>query len=64
MFLLEQRISGTSSRLEAAQQRYKKNYDASLRRQTKELIPGDYVYLRRKRKDPNDLRQKLAPVAG
>ena len=50
-------------RLRKAQERYKRNYDARLRRQLETINKNDYVYLRVERRDENEHRHKLAAVA-
>lgn len=56
-------MTKTTERLTKEQARYKKHYDASLRNQSEEIHFDDYMYLQIKRKNPNECRYKLAPIA-
>ena len=60
---LEKALSGAKNRLMKAQQRYKRNYDARLRKQNETIKKNDHVYLRVERRDENEHRHKLAAVA-
>ena len=56
-------MAKTRERLTKAQARYKKSYDARLRIQRENINVGDHVYLRVERRNPDEHRQKLAPIA-
>ena len=53
----------TRTRLLKSQERYKRNYDARLRKQAEAVNQGDYVFLQVERENPKDHRQKLEPIA-
>lgn len=53
----------TKELLTKAQARYKKNDDFRLLKQCEVIHLDDYVYLRVERKDPNEHRHKLPPIA-
>lgn len=53
----------TSERFEKAKKRYKKNFDARLRKQADATNFDDYVYIRVEQKDPNKTPHKLTTVA-
>ncbi len=55
------KTSGDVMRATAA--RMKRNYDERLRVSREKIRPGDYVFLRVERRDENETRHKLAPVA-
>ena len=54
---------GDQGKVKRTQERYKKNYDQRLRRQSEVIKEDDYVYLRIERRDDKLTRHKLAPVA-
>ena len=60
---MKKALSETKERLRRAQERYKRNYDARLRRQSEFIGKDDHVYLRVERRDEQQTRHKLAPVA-
>ena len=60
---LQDTMLKTKERLTKAQARYKKNFDARLRKQRENITVDDYVYLRVERKDPTEHRHKLAAIA-
>ncbi len=60
---LQKALTETRERLRKAQERYKKNYDERLRRQSETIKPEDFIYLRVERRDENETRHKLAAVA-
>jgi len=60
---LQKAIAETKDKLIAAQQRYKRNYDKKLRRNSETIEADDFVFLRVERRDPNETRHKLAPIA-
>ena len=60
---LVQTIATTRSKLQSAQQRYRRNYDERLRLHGERIKIGDHVYLRVERKEEKQTRHKLAPVA-
>ena len=59
---LEQALGKARSRLEATEQRYKRDFDRRVRRSSRKIAPGSWVYL-----DPRDgttaPKNKLAPLA-
>lgn len=59
---LEKTLGEAGKLLEAAQNRYKRNYD-KIRRETEEIFPGHYVFLRFEKKDDKDHRRKLENIA-
>ena len=60
---LQKALVETKERLRRTQERYKRNYDARLRRQSETIKSNDYIYLRVERRDENETRHKLAAVA-
>ena len=60
---LARAIPETQEKLRKAQERYKRAFDKRLRKQTEEINAGDEVFLRVERKDDQDTRHKLAPIA-
>lgn len=53
-YWLQNKIKKTKEQLDEAQTRYKKNYDAGLRKPQKFIREDDYVYLTVERKNPED----------
>lgn len=53
----------TKERLDKAQARYRKIYDARLRKKSEAIHEDYYVYLTVELKKPKDRRRKLTPVA-
>lgn len=60
---LEKSLGEANNRLEKAQRRYKRNFDARLRKQKEIIAAGDNVYLRVERRNEDEHRHKLAAVA-
>ena len=60
---LEKALADAKDMLTKAQQRYKRNYDARLRRHRENIKKNDYVYLRVDRRDEKEHWHKLAAVA-
>ena len=60
---LEKALREAKGKLEQAQARYKRNYDARLRRQNEKIEPDNWFYLRVERRDEREHRHKLAAVA-
>ncbi len=60
---LKKTLVEAKTKLDAAQARYKKNFDARLRRQTEKIRKEDSVFLRVERRSEKDVRHKLAAVA-
>ena len=60
---MEKTLRETGDRLRKTQERYKKNYDQRLRKQSEIIKEDDFVYLRVERRDENETRHKLAAVA-
>ena len=60
---LEKAIHGTKAHLAKAQARYKRNYDARLRRENTVIKSDDWVYIRVERRDAKEHRHKLSAVA-
>ena len=60
---LKSTLQTAKGKLDQAQARYKRNYDARLRRQTEKIVPDDWVFLRVERRDEREHRHKLAAVA-
>lgn len=60
---LETDLRKTKGKLDQTQARYKRNYEARLRRQTEEIAPEDWVYLHVERGDERKYRNKLSAVA-
>lgn len=60
---INEKMIRTRERLEKAHNRYKKNYDARLRKQTEVIHEDDYMYLSLQQKKRTDNRHKLALVA-
>ena len=56
-------IPETQEKLRKSQERYKRNFDKRLRKNTDTIAPGDNIFLRVERKDDKDTRHKLAPIA-
>ena len=50
-YWLQETMNRTRTRLLKSQERYKRNYDARLRKQAEVVIQGDYVFLRVERKN-------------
>ena len=59
---LEKSLKEASRHLRSAQERYKRKYDKSLRKNDETIKLGDYVFLRTEKKDDKDSRHKLAPI--
>lgn len=55
-------MAKTKERLTKAQSMYKDNYDARLRKQSKVIHKGDYVYLLVQHKSPYKHHHKLALI--
>lgn len=60
---LAKSLGKVSARLNKAQKRYKRNFDAKLCKQREKIEKGDYVYFGVERPDGNRHRHKLAAVA-
>lgn len=61
---IAERVQRPRSDLQASQARYKRNYDARMRRRLKKLQNAQFVFLRiDKSNNPVGQRHKLAPVA-
>lgn len=60
---LQDTLKKAKDLLDKDQARYKKNYNARLRKKSEVIHEEYYVYLRVERKNRNDHRHKLAPVS-
>ena len=60
---LARTVKEAKDKLMKTQERYKRNYDTRLRKQSETIKMDDYVYLRVERRDENEHRHKLAAVA-
>ena len=56
-------VSEAKTKLEKTKARYKKNYDARLRKQSERINKNDYVYPRLERREENEHLHKLAALA-
>lgn len=56
-------LSQAGKKLREAQERYKKNVDARLRRQKESILKRNYVFLRVDQTNEEERRHKLAPTA-
>lgn len=60
---LNETIKKSKERLENAQTRCEKNYDARLHKKQEVIHDDDYVFIRVEPKNPKDHRHKLASIA-
>jgi len=60
---LAKALGEAGKHLRSAQERYKRNYDERLRRDTERISKGDYVFLRSEKTGDKESRHKLAPIA-
>ena len=62
-YWLTQLMSTASAELEKRQARYKRNFEARLRRPVQQISEGSFVFVRRDHTPKTESRHKLAPVA-
>ena len=60
---MKKTLGTAGAHLHRAQERYKKNFDARLRRQRQRISADDHVFLRIEKKNDRDTRHKQAPIA-